>query len=189
LTGRETSPSNTDTLSGPVSLDASVLIELLSGTPLSKTITATIEDDTIIPYTSRIALTEAEYILCRKQGLDKARDRLEKLIQSRVIEIVEDDQLFLEAAKTKCARSIALGDCFTLALAEKIRGAALFTRQEDDLEVEMLRKPFSQKIHFLEPRPEINPDDPIFKNIERASKPGKKTKSSVDHDKALYRKP
>ncbi len=180
MTGRETSPSNTDTLSGRVSLDASVLIELLSGTPLSKTITATIEDDTIIPYTSRIALTEAEYILCRKQGLDKARDRLEKLIQS---------QLFLEAAKTKCARSIALGDCFTLALAEKIRGTALFTRQEDDLEVEMLRKPFSQKIHFLEQRPEINPDDPIFKNIERASKPGKKTKWSVDHDKALYRKP
>src|SRR2546428_815557 len=67
--------------------------------------------------------------------------------------------------------------------------SALFTRQEDNLEVEMLRKPFSQKIHFLEPRPEINPDDPIFKNIERASKPGKKTKWSVDHDKALYRKP
>ncbi len=33
-----------------------------------------------------------------------------------------------------------------------------------------------------------HPDDPIFRNIERASKPGKKTRWSVDHDKILYRK-
>ena len=33
------------------------------------------------------------------------------------------------------------------------------------------------------------PDDPIFRNIDRASKPGKKTRWSVDHDKMLYRKP
>jgi len=32
------------------------------------------------------------------------------------------------------------------------------------------------------------PDDPNFRNIERASKPGKKTRWSVDHDKILYRK-
>jgi len=32
-------------------------------------------------------------------------------------------------------------------------------------------------------------DDPIFKNVERASKPGKKTRWSVDHDKVLYGKP
>ena len=35
----------------------------------------------------------------------------------------------------------------------------------------------------------VYPDDPIFKNIQRASKPGKKTQWSVDHDKALYSKP
>ncbi len=33
------------------------------------------------------------------------------------------------------------------------------------------------------------PDDPIFRNIERASNPGKKTQWSVDHDKMLYCKP
>ena len=33
------------------------------------------------------------------------------------------------------------------------------------------------------------PDDPIFRNIQRASKPGKKTRWSVDHDKMLYCKP
>jgi len=35
----------------------------------------------------------------------------------------------------------------------------------------------------------VYPDDPIFKNTERASKPGKKTRWSVDHDKVLYGKP
>ena len=35
----------------------------------------------------------------------------------------------------------------------------------------------------------VYPDDPIFKNIERESKPGKKTQWSVDHDKILYNKP
>jgi len=34
----------------------------------------------------------------------------------------------------------------------------------------------------------VYPDDPIFKNIERASKPGKKNNWSVDHDKILYGK-
>lgn len=35
----------------------------------------------------------------------------------------------------------------------------------------------------------VYPDDPIFRNIERPSKPGKKTRWSADHDKVLYSKP
>jgi hypothetical protein len=35
----------------------------------------------------------------------------------------------------------------------------------------------------------VYPDDSIFKNIERASNPAKKTQWSVDHDKILYSKP
>jgi hypothetical protein len=35
----------------------------------------------------------------------------------------------------------------------------------------------------------VYPDDPIFKGIERVSKPGKKSQWSVDHDKKLYSKP
>ena len=35
----------------------------------------------------------------------------------------------------------------------------------------------------------VYPADPIFKNIERASKPGKKNNWSVDHDRILYGKP
>jgi hypothetical protein len=35
----------------------------------------------------------------------------------------------------------------------------------------------------------VYPEDPIFKNVERASKPGRKTRWSLDHDKILYGKP
>jgi len=35
----------------------------------------------------------------------------------------------------------------------------------------------------------VYPDDPIFRNMEEASKPGKKTRWSVEHDKILYSKP
>ncbi len=34
----------------------------------------------------------------------------------------------------------------------------------------------------------IDPKDPIFRNIEKSSKPGKKTRRSVNHDKILYGK-
>lgn len=35
----------------------------------------------------------------------------------------------------------------------------------------------------------VYPDDPIFKNVERASKLGKKNNWYLDHDKILYGKP
>lgn len=117
--------------------------------PVSKAI----EDDTVHPYTSLLALTEAEYILCRDIGWNRAREKVEKLILSRAIEIVEDERILHEAARTKCERSIALGDCYTIALAEKLKGAAVFARQEDDLEKEIRRKPFSIKLVFLETPP------------------------------------
>lgn len=35
----------------------------------------------------------------------------------------------------------------------------------------------------------VDPNDPIFRNFEQASKRGKKTRWSVTHDKLLYSKP
>ena len=43
--------------------------------------------------------------------------------------------------------------------------------------------------HRLVLEDKVYPDDPIFTNVERAPKPGKKTRWSVDHDKMLYSKP
>src|SRR5947208_12867572 len=106
--GRSTS-SNENTLSGTVSLDASVLIELLSGTVASRPLQEAIENDRVSAHTSFLALSEAEYILCREFGEETARQKVDSLIQSKTIDIVEDSFLLHDAARVKCGRAIALG--------------------------------------------------------------------------------
>jgi len=126
------------------------LIELLSSTGLSKPLRDAIEGDIVNPYTTFQSLTEAEYILCREIGWEKARQKVEGLTESRAIEIIEATELVHETARIKCARAIALTDCYTIALAEKLNGTAVFVRLEDDLSREMKRKSFSAKLAFLE---------------------------------------
>lgn len=58
--------------------------------------------------------------------------------------------------------------------------------QEHNLTVKEALRMAAQKLVLDD---KVYPDDPIFKNIQRASKPGKKTQFSVDHDKMLYGKP
>jgi predicted nucleic acid-binding protein len=144
-------PLNESTLSGTVSLDGGVLIELLSGSAASRPLQAAIENDEVSPHTTYLALSESEYILCRELGEDNARQKIDNLVQSRTIEIVEDSFLLHEAARVKCGRAIALGDCYTIALAQKLKGTALFAHPEEDLDRERRRKPFPVTIAFLQP--------------------------------------
>ncbi len=143
-------PSNETILSGTFSLDPSVLIELLSGTQAAKPLQEAVENNRVSTHSSYLALSEAEYILCREFGEETARQKLESLIQSRTIEIVEDSLLLHTAATVKCGRAIAIGDCYTIALAQKLNGTALFARPEEDLDREMRRKPFSVPLAFLQ---------------------------------------
>src|SRR5216117_218363 len=147
--GRSTS-SNENTLSGTVSLDASVLIELLSGTVASRPLQEAIENNRMSAHTTFLALSEAEYIVCREFGEETARQKLDSLIQSKTIDLVEDSFLLHDAARVKCGRAIALGDCHTIALAQKLKGTALFAQPEEDLDREIRRKPFQVAIAFLQ---------------------------------------
>ncbi len=102
------------------------------------------------PHTTYLALSEAEYILCRGLGEEASRQKLDSLIQSRTIEVVEDSFLLHDAARLKCDRAIALGDCYTIALAQRLEGTALFARPEEDLDRESKRKHFAVAIAFLQ---------------------------------------
>ena len=73
-------------------------------------------------------------------------------------------------------------------------------KERDESENQLLARYTEQRERILEEASQLAarklglddkayPDDPIFRNIERASKPGKKTRWSVDHDKILYSKP
>ncbi len=83
-------------------------------------------------------------------GQEKAKEKVDKLLLSRTLEIVSEDSILHEVGRMKCERAIALGDCHTLAIAAKLNGTALFARAEDDLAKEMKRKPFTVKLMFLE---------------------------------------
>lgn len=72
------------------------------------------------------------------------------MLLSRALEVVEEEQVLHQAARIKCERSIALGDCHTIALAQKLKATAVFAHQEEELAKEMKRKPFPVKLVFLE---------------------------------------
>ena len=110
-----------------------------------------IENDKMRPHTTYLALSEAEYILCRQFGEETARQKIDNLIQSRTIEMVDDSFLLHDAARVKCDRAIALGDCYTIALAQKLEGTALFAHREEDLDRENRKNRFSVPIAYLQP--------------------------------------
>ena len=114
-------------------LDASVLVELLAGSPVARRLAEDLAGGRIEAYAARLSLTEAFYVTCRLWGREKAEERLNLLIDSGVVEIVEDERLWEYAGDCKCRIPIALGDCYTLATAKLYAAKPLFLRPEREL--------------------------------------------------------
>lgn len=139
-----------DTLEGDFSLDGGVLVELLSGTKMGGLVLEGLIDHTVSGYTSYFALTEAEYILCRRLGAGEAASKVDHFLRSNFVPIIETVTLHRRAAACKCERAISLADCYTLALAESTDTKALLAFREKELLREMKRKRFPVDILFLE---------------------------------------
>jgi len=137
-------------LNGKLAIDTSVLIELIYSETPGQKLKKALENDLVESWTTELAIAELRYVLCRQLGWQESNERVNNLLASGYIQIEDTLSLINEASKTKCKRAISLPDCFTLALARKIGGAALFARKEQDLTVEMQRKPFDVDILFLE---------------------------------------
>jgi predicted nucleic acid-binding protein len=137
-------------LKGKLAVDTSALIELIYCEALGQKLKTTLESDVVEAWTTEIAIAELKYVLCRKIGWTESNGRVNKLLASGYIKIEGTLTLINEASKMKCSRTISLPDCFTLALAQKIGGNALFARREQDLTNEMQRKPFEVGIIFLD---------------------------------------
>ena len=117
-------------LRGSYVLDASVLIEILAGNKLTMGLVDSIVACDIEAYAVRLGLTEALYVTCRLWGWDKALQRMQILIDSGTITIIEDDQVWNYAANCKCKIPVSLGDCYTLATAKKYNLKPLFLKSE-----------------------------------------------------------
>ena len=137
-------------LKGKLAIDASALIELVYSEAPGHKLREALEMDLAEAWTTELAIAELRYILCRKLGWRESNQRVNKLLASGYIRVEDTLALTTEASKIKCGRAISLPDCFTLALAQKIAGRALFARKEQDLTNEMQRKPFDMEILFLE---------------------------------------
>jgi predicted nucleic acid-binding protein len=137
-------------LKGKSAIDTSALIELIYCDKEGQKLKRALQSDLIEAWTTELAIAELKYVLCRKLGWRESSERVNKLLASGYFKIEDTLTLTNEAAKIKCKRAISLPDCFTLALARKIAGHAVFARKEQDLTSEMQRNPFEVNILFLE---------------------------------------
>jgi uncharacterized protein with PIN domain len=99
---------------------------------------------------SHLALAETFYVLCRERSREYAQQALELLEKTNYVTVHESASLDYLAAGYRCQRSISLGDCYAIGLAETIRGSAVFVRREKDLRLEMDKRPFTVGLVFLE---------------------------------------
>ena len=128
--------------------DASVLIEMVYGTEIGKYALELAQSSEHDVYTTDIALAELYYILCRNLGLEEADTKIKELHESEcIINLYVSPQ---EGGRIKCYRAISLADSFVIALAKKIKAAAVFAKKERELQREIDKRPFDIDIIFLE---------------------------------------
>lgn len=136
-------------LEGVFAADAGVLIDLVYGTERGVALREALLSDSVALITHELALVELRYILCRRLGRKEAWARADKLLASGYLIIEDASELMEDAALLKCERRISLPDCFTLALADKMRVTALFAQREAELDREMESRALNVNIGFL----------------------------------------
>ncbi|MFO8020632.1 MAG: PIN domain-containing protein [Promethearchaeia archaeon] len=134
-----------------VAIDSSCLIALQADEELANKIKQKLYESWDA-YCSEMAILETQYILCRKKSFEIASKKISALVESNVIQIVPIKDLLENASKLKCERSIAIADCLTIALAEKLNSKAIFYQQERELKDAIEKKPFQVKIEFFTTR-------------------------------------
>ena len=136
--------------SGSSVLDTGVLLELAFDSPIVEELRNSILSGQIQPVTGELNVTELEYLLCRRLGKDRAERVIEYLRSASQFRILQSSSFLDKAAEMKCARSLPLVDCVTLAMGESLGSPVLFARRERELEIEMKKATFKAKILFME---------------------------------------
>ena len=89
--------------------------------------------------TNIITICEVLYIICRKEGVQKALDFVKEVSQR--MKIIPSERVSLIAGQFKCKYSLSLADCWVLATAKIQHIPALFAFKEKELQehLELLR--------------------------------------------------
>jgi len=132
-----------------VSIDSSCLIAIQADEPLNKKFQNLLKTKWK-GYCTEMAILETFYILCRKFTWKIAKTKIDALKASNIIRIEPINSLLKKAAQLKCQRAIAIADCLTIALAESIKGKAIFYHKEKELENTMENESFNIEIIFFD---------------------------------------
>ncbi len=79
-----------------------------------------------------VTLSECGYVLCRKEGVEKAVLFLKKCHEMFII--APSSKIYPVAAEFKCKYPISLADCWVLATAKIYNASALFLHKEREIE-------------------------------------------------------
>ena len=137
-------------LAGSIALDTSALLELVYSTRAGLALKEALLEERVLGHVAEYNLIELEYVLCRRLGWEEAARRVNALASSGYVVVHETSRLASTVALLKCKHAIAVGDCFTLAVAKRIRGPALFARREEELARELQRGTLGVRVLFLE---------------------------------------
>ena len=78
-----------------------------------------------------VALSEALYVICRKEGVVTALDFVKET--SKIVKIVPSERIAPMAGQFKCKYPISLADCWVLATSKVFKAPALFAFKEKEL--------------------------------------------------------
>ena len=136
-------------LEGDLTLDSSVLVEVLGGTEAGALLSSRLEQGVLTAHTSHVSIAESGYVLCRKIGQERAMAAVKDLLDSRVLALEEGEEIHMAASRIKCGRAVSLGDCYTFAVSELTATRPVFLTRERDVDLELSRKPFEPEPLFL----------------------------------------
>lgn len=137
-------------LQGSLVIDSSALLEMAYATESGKVLASSLLSNARKAWTTKLALTETFYIICRNLGEVDAEKKTLDLINSMLLQIYESESLHLGAGKIKCKRSVSIADSYIIACALELNAKAVFARKEKEIIAEMGRKKFDVPILFLE---------------------------------------
>jgi predicted nucleic acid-binding protein len=118
-------------------IDTGLLIEIFEGSEIGKKLLDLIINDKIEPMITDITLIELTYILCRKSGMEKAKELIKKLVDSGYFAVVNSTSFSDIIAEIKCKFPISVIDAFNIGTALGLKVNALFKKEKELLNIKL----------------------------------------------------
>ena len=118
-------------------IDTGLLFEIFEGSETGKKLLDLIINDKIEPMITDVTLIELTYILCRKSGMDKAKELVKKLIDSGYFTVVNSTSFSDIIAEIKCKFPISFIDAFNIGSAIGLKVNALFRKERELLNMKL----------------------------------------------------